>query len=135
MYRLWITLLARKAAESGFRRALSEVRSVLGFPGEMKPSRPTHMIVMAGFEFERAVEMVNICEPSFVSIGFGDRTEDATAYHQDLNEEVVERLSRAFGEVDSFTFRAYDIGGSRIDLANQIRRHAGLQCGGGSDAH
>ena len=125
---LYVPAMDYSVGEEGSRKwlskGISEVRSVLGFPGEMKPSRPTHMIVMAGFEFERAVEMVNICEPSFVSIGFGDRTEDATAYHQDLNEEVVERLSRAFGEVDSFTFRAYDIGGSRIDLANQIRRHA-----------
>ena len=126
---LYVPAMEYAVGEEGSRKWLSkgtsEVRSVLGFPGEMRASRPTHMIVMAGFEFERAVEMVNICEPSFVSIGFGDRTEDATAYHQDLNEEVVERLSRAFGDVDSFTFRAYDIHGSIFDLAKQIGRRAG----------
>ena len=112
--------LGEEGSGKWLSKGISGVRSVFGFPGKMKALRPTHMVVMAGFEFERAVEIVNICEPSFVSVGFGDRSEPATLDHQDLNEAVVERLSRVFGDVGSFVFRAYDVTGARDDVIGQI---------------
>ncbi len=36
-------------------KGIREVRSVLGFAGELLPSRRTHLIVLAGFEVERAL--------------------------------------------------------------------------------
>ena len=112
--------VGRDDDEKWLSKGIMEVRSVLGCPGEMSPSRPTHMIVMAGFEFERAVEIVRICEPSIVSVGFADDKEPGTMRHQGLNERVVGRLRRAFRDVGTFTFRAYDALGARADLRKQI---------------
>ena len=114
--------LGEEGSQKWLSKGVSEVRSVLGFPGAMRASRSTHMVVMVGFEFERAVEIVNICEPSFVSLGFADGAEQATMSHQELNEQVVEKLSRVFGDVESFMFRSYDIVGTRDEVIRQIEK-------------
>ena len=112
----------RRGADRWLSKGILEVRSVLGFPGRMRASQPTHMIVMVGFEFERAAEIVRVCEPSVVSLGFSHPGEIGAAQHQGTNEEVVERLRRVLGNVGSFRFRAYDAAGAREDLLCQMDR-------------
>ena len=85
-----------------------EVRSVLGFPGAMVPSRGNHLIVLVGFEDERALSVVRECEPSLISLGVGDETEWATAPHQATNITRLRRLQSMLGAVRVFEFRGYD---------------------------
>ena len=106
-------------------RGITEVRSVLGYPGNMRPSWPTHMVVMVGFEFERALEIVRVCEPSSVSLGVADARQAGTANHQSINERIVERLASVVPEVGTFTFRAYDPVAAREDLTVRIAKFVG----------
>jgi hypothetical protein len=52
-------------------RGVAEVRTVLGFPGEVLPSKRTHLIVIVGYEDERAATLIDILEPSSISLGYG----------------------------------------------------------------
>lgn len=93
-------------------KGVRDVRSVLGFPGRMLPSRATHLIVMVGFENERALELVDICEPTFVSLGVADVGEDSAQPHQETLLNKMKRLEDGLrGRVtglETFTFKAYD---------------------------
>lgn len=89
-------------------RGIVEVRSVMGYPGGFSPSRATHLVVLAGFEDYRTLNLIRELEPSLVSIGFGDSTEIGTEPHQATNEMKVQRLRSFLGNVQDFVFSCYD---------------------------
>ena len=95
-------------SEKWLSKGIAEVRSVLGYPGKLLPSRPNHLIVMTGFEDVRALRLVSEWEPSLLSLGVADPSEQHTAEHQRINEERSRRVGNIFGPVESFSFSAYD---------------------------
>ena len=95
-------------SEKWLSKGISEVRSVMGYPGVFAPSKGTHLIVLAGFEDYRALSLIQELEPSLVSIGYGDRSEDGTQPHQVTNESKVARIRSLVGDVDDFVFSCYD---------------------------
>ena len=104
--------LGEKPGSKWLSKGIAEVRSVMGYPGMLIPSKRTHLVVLAGFEDYRALSLVRELEPALVSIGYGDRSEPGTKDHQDVNEENVRRIKRLIrnlaGEVREFTFTCYD---------------------------
>lgn len=89
-------------------RGHREVRSVLGYSGVLVPSRQTHLIVLVGFEDERALALVHECEPAKITLGIADESDWATGPHQDTNVHRLMRLKNMVGKVDEFTFSGYD---------------------------
>ena len=89
-------------------KGVKEVRSVLGYPGNLVPSRKTHLVILGGHEEYRAYGLIKELEPSLITIGYGDRLEESTAPHQTTNEKKVERLRSLVGDVISFEFSCYD---------------------------
>ena len=85
-----------------------EVRSVLGYSGLLLPSKQNHLIVLVGFEDERALTLVYECEPAKITLGIADESEWATGPHQDTNVDRLRRLKNVVGEVNEFTFSGYD---------------------------
>jgi hypothetical protein len=58
-------------------KGIHEIRSVLGYPGNLIPSQKTHLVVIVGYEYERGVSMINTLEPNILSLGYG-KSENAT---------------------------------------------------------
>ncbi len=56
-------------SEKWLSRGIRGIRSVLGYPGELKPSLKSHLIILPGFEFHRAARLLDAFQPNFVSIG------------------------------------------------------------------
>jgi len=50
-------------------QGVREVRSILGYSGQMRLSADTHLMMIAGFETERAQEIIDTIEPAHLSIG------------------------------------------------------------------
>ncbi len=50
-------------------QGVREVRSILGYSGQMRLSADTHLMLIAGFETERAQEIIDTIEPTHLSIG------------------------------------------------------------------
>ena len=90
-------------------RGIKEVRSVIGYPGTLFPTRPIHLVVLTGFEDERAVRLVSECEPSYVSLGVADPDDAHTEQHQRINEDCRRRVANMSGNVEYFTFSAYSL--------------------------
>ncbi|MDA8152972.1 MAG: hypothetical protein M0003_09725 [Acidithiobacillus sp.] len=97
-----VTLLYVGAAEYSFNvpgdgmwlsRGVRSIRSILGFPGEMLPSRKLHLVVLAGFEVERASEVILSYEPASLSIGLGKREQSVSDAHHDKNKIFFDKLN------------------------------------------
>jgi hypothetical protein len=107
-------------------KGIQEVRSVLGFPGELLPSRRTHLVVLAGFEAERVLALIQEYEPSRITIGCGDPSEEGTRSHQQTNEAVVRRLQNWVGDIRVFTFPCYDADGTCVAVKSEVERTQGF---------
>ncbi|MGZ3634319.1 MAG: hypothetical protein ACXVAJ_08355, partial [Parachlamydiaceae bacterium] len=83
-------------------RGVRSIRSVLGFPGIMLPSKKLHLIILAGFEVERAKETIVRYEPASLSIGLGRRNESVSAAHHQKNKFFVEKLNLFVREQDTY---------------------------------
>jgi hypothetical protein len=86
-----------------------EIRSILGYSGTKTPSKATHLILLAGFEVERALSIISNVEPSKISIGYGDNTSIDAAV-QKTNFEAAHEIGRRSGyeNVQEFSFPPFD---------------------------
>jgi hypothetical protein len=88
-------------------KGVAEVRSVLGYPGEFFPSRKTHLIVLVGFEHERASKLVEIYEPNILSLGYGKAGSETSQKHYSANRnyhKLVREAVATYTTVREFEF-------------------------------
>lgn len=107
-------------------RGVRSIRSILGFPGMMLPSKKLHLIVLAGFEVERAAEVIVRYEPASISIGLGHKEQSISEGHHEKNKYFVDRLNNFVKEQDTgnqeihhFTFSCID----PLIVKNQLLAH------------
>lgn len=94
---------------------MRQVRSILGYPGSLAPSKRLHLIVLMGFESERARLLIEIMEPSRLSLGIGAAAHSVSQKHFARNERFFDRL-RGFldtqtqiqAEIETFVFSCID---------------------------
>lgn len=85
-------------------QGVSEVRSVLSYPGEMLPSRKTHLVVMVGFEFQRSCALVDSFEAHRLSLGCGSPATETGGGHYQENKRQFDALKDIYVNVDEFEF-------------------------------
>ncbi len=89
-------------------KGVGEIRSVLGYPGEISPTRKTHLIVLVGYEMERAESIIGQYEPTMLSLGYGSPLESISPPLHELNRKFYSRLSDRYRGVSEFTFSCED---------------------------
>ena len=52
-------------------KGCKEVRNVIGYPGIFNPALKYHLVILTGFEYERATRLVELMEPDILSVGIG----------------------------------------------------------------
>lgn len=57
--------------EKWLTKGCKNIRNVIGFPGKLIPGKPTCLIVLVGFEHERAMCMISEMEPDRILLGTG----------------------------------------------------------------
>ena len=102
-------------------KGIREVRSVLGYPGDFLPSRRNHLIILVGFEDDRAISLIRECEPALISLGLGDSAEASTGPHQSTNEHRFARLKSSLDSASDFVFKGYDAEATRKILKERVR--------------
>ncbi len=100
-------------------KGVGEVRSVLGFPGAVGPTRKLHLIVLAGFEDDRAGELIRSCEPSVVSLGRA-QSSNADSVTDSLAQLRFHKLLGRWSDAREFTFPAYDPSATEAIVRSQI---------------
>lgn len=96
-------------------KGVAQIRSVLGFPGLLLPSKRSHLIVLVGFEHERAKAVIERFEPNFLSLGVGQVSESVTPEHAETNRRFfddvrnfVDLRTSIGANVNSFEFSCVD---------------------------
>lgn len=105
-------------------RGIGEVRSVLGFPGNIVPSRKTHLILIVGYEHERAAGIIEAIEPNSIALGYGRSGSATTDKDKGANElymHLVEQMATSFSDVKCFEIPCDDPEGTRNEIQTQIK--------------
>ena len=84
--------LLRPESDRWLSKGVSGVRSIVGFPGTFRGDWPCHLIVLAGHEIERILEIIEYVEPSRLTIS-AERVGSSTVESaRDLSSKVAEEL-------------------------------------------
>ena len=92
-------------------KGVAEVRSVLGYPGEMIPSKKTHLVILVGYERERALALIGVFQPNLLSLGYGKAGSSHSLKHYEANRyfhKLVAQAAATYGMVSEFEFSCND---------------------------
>lgn len=112
-----------KKKDKWLSKGLADIRSVLGYPGIMDLSRPTHLIVLVGFEHERATSLINELDPEIISLGYGKSGTETDKSHKDANlhfHGLLSRIASTHCKVNNFEFSCTDPVDTKNMLITQI---------------
>ena len=117
---LRILYVSPASQDDWLSRGFRMIRNVMGFPGIQRSSRPTVLILLSGFEQERASKIIDELEPTIVWLGVGIPPTDPKHLERNLKEQKL-ILSRQ--EVQKFCFPADNIMGCCKGLENIAKKY------------
>jgi hypothetical protein len=88
-------------------KGVSEVRSILGYSGDFSPLRKLHLIIVVGYEYQRASALIDILEPGKISLGHGKAASATDNKHKAAQEffyTMLKNMEARRGNVDEFEF-------------------------------
>jgi hypothetical protein len=100
-------------------RGVADVRPVLGYSGDFLPWRPLHLILLGGFESDRALELIRTLEPAEISLGVAESGEvgaklDLVAKHNiDMIEAIYDRSKQ-------FSFHPYEPLSAKEEIEKRV---------------
>lgn len=99
-----------------------DIRSVVGYPGEISPARSTTLIALMGFETNRARAIIEAYEPSRVLLGMPALGGSINQHLFERNSDVLKRVSEDFGPLisNNFEFSANDPSKAVAELASIV---------------
>ena len=95
-------------------KGCKEVRTILGYPGLLIPNRQTCMIILVGFEHERASRLVSLTDPDSLYVGCGIISDQHITSEKHIGPmKVFEEMYKSFFatrvNVHRFDFSARNI--------------------------
>lgn len=105
---------------------VSAIRTVLGYPGEVLPGRLTHLLVLVGYEHERATRLVELFQPDWLSLGHGIASSATSSKHQHAMHhfaQLVENATALYGPVGRFEFSCSSPVEAKTAILAQIQSH------------
>jgi hypothetical protein len=100
-----------------------EIRSVLGFPGLILPSKKLHLIVLVGFETERARSLIDAYEPHLLSLGVGTSSNSITQKNFKANDLFLQRIARTYQNCNIFEIAPNDYEATLTTLKLQASKN------------
>ena len=116
----------RRGEEKWLSKGVAEVRSVLGYPGAILPSKKTHLVVLVGYEHERATRLIESFEPNRISLGCGSKGSGTSPKHEEANRrfhELASEMAARFAPVEKFEFPSDDPWGTKEAIRSQLGKY------------
>ena len=92
-------------------KGIREVRTVLGYSGQFLPSNRLHLVIIVGYEHERASGLIEILEPAGISLGYGksgSSTDEKDDVANIFYHKLVKDTATTFGSVRNFEINCND---------------------------
>jgi len=112
------------AEEKWLSKGITDIRSVLGYPGDSRPSRKSHLIVLVGFESDRAERLLDEYQPHVISLGFGQDGTATDSRHQPVNRMAFGQLASKISQYNEFEFSCVDVVATERAVARQAAKFA-----------
>ena len=110
-------------------KGVSDLRSVIGYPGNLQPTSHTHLLIVVGYEYDRALSIISELEPSSLSLAFG-RSDSITTESKPSNkhygaiEHFNELTSTALAYFPEDKFFNFDIScNDPVKTNEEIKAH------------
>lgn len=88
---------------------VTQTRSIVGFAGEIWPSKPTTLVILMGFEIPRARAIIETYEPRYLILGRGKRSDSINENLWEKNDAFFRELASSYANVEAvFEFSARD---------------------------
>ena len=110
---------AKDDDDKWFSRGIGEVRSVLGYSGTKNPLKGSHLIVLVGFEVERARKLIDRYEPTYLSLGYAE--DEIVQNAGERNKKQFDELISFYSNVKKFSFSASDIQMTKDAIKHQVK--------------
>ena len=104
-------------------RGVGEIRTVLGYAGESSPLKQLALIILSGFELERAQTVIDSFEPDYLIVGKAGRTESVTAESCVINEIIFDELCNYNKVDDVFDFSCKAINVTKKAILNVVEKY------------
>ncbi len=98
------SLNTNKQEDKWLSKGIKEIRTVLGYPGYMDPTKKNHLIVLFGFESERTRMLIDSYEFNAISLGFAESEGSIQDNHQKINEKRHRELLVEYPNAFPFSF-------------------------------
>jgi hypothetical protein len=104
-----------------------QIRSVIGYPGNLVPGVPICLIVLVGYEHERAAIMIEEMDPEYLILGKGLPSDDSLTnpshkapmlYFQEILADLLSRR----GRIQDFEFSCRDTQAAIDAIESQINK-------------
>jgi 3-dehydroquinate dehydratase len=116
-------------------KGIDGIRSVLGYPGNLLPTKQTHLMIIVGYEYDRAMSVITEMEPSSLSLGFGKSNSLTTSAnaetgkHYGAKEHFNEIVRDAISVVPKNKVFEFDIScnnpeEARKDIQMHLEKHS-----------
>jgi hypothetical protein len=103
-------------------KGIADIRSVLGYPGDSRPSRKSHLIVLVGFEGDRAERLIDEYQPHVISLGFGQAGTSTAPQHHQVNRLAFGQLATKVSKYSEFEFSCVDSAAVEVAIATQVSK-------------
>ena len=97
-----------------------DCRSVVGFAGAVRPSRPNRLVVLVGFEKDRAQAIIDAYEPDVLVLAFGDKEESISSDFAVKNRKLFREFETLYGASGHFSFSPSDPLGAAEQLEAEL---------------
>lgn len=94
----------KNEADKWLSKGIGEVRSILGYPGLINPSRKNHLIILFGFESDRTAKIIEHLDFDNVSIGLGPISHSINEKHFKINYQRHLELLKTYQNAEKFEF-------------------------------
>jgi hypothetical protein len=78
---------------------LLDVRSIFGFGGLASPLKKDHIIVLLGFEYERARQIIEKYEPALVTITIGGKDQSISLDLHEKNKKALDNFNKLKNQI------------------------------------
>lgn len=102
------------------------IRTIVGYPGIHNPTWKTHLLLFVGYEHNRALKLIEMLEPSTITLGCGKIGTETNKNHQEASayfHSLVTKMAVRFADVECIEFSCNDPFSVKETIIEQVKKY------------